>query len=483
MKTNIFSRIAVTTMTVALGAGVIGAVSGTFAWFQYSTRSTVAYEGTAAHSTENLEIRVWKDGQAADAGWVHDLASTAINAKIKEAASVSAKITKQIGITGVSITDNGVKAKSVLPAGYNYLHYDGGWKKSDDSSVNLEDLGIAVTGTAATGDTIQIAYNDGTILSPVTSGSLSLGEFPSVLSKDPIYQYAESAKWGYANLPDYVDIPLEFRVQDVDGNADSAKRALLAKKIYLSDLTIVAKSVSGKQDISDAVRFAISNPAEDHVVSATYTSAGITNVAVTAADFNTKVSDATGIWTFTYFTTGATWKLNGVSVDLNDYGVTVTGTPDDGDQIFVKANAAGRTYAKTATSTDVYGNLDLNKDGTLDQEHHYDFDGTTPATVVYGDNGQSAKTNVSSVKATDASTLDIADDSDPYNIKGKELGTTVAAADGSAATSFLKLDLRIYLEGWQKLGTTPSALWSDADYVGSKFNIGLRFTAEAHEGH
>ena len=217
---------------------------------------------------------------------------------IKAQAEVQTRILKKTGITAVSIADDAAAtlAKNGLTPGYTTFIYDDGWKVGGVAK-DPATIGITVTGTPANGDTFQVAYNDGTILAPVTSGELALGEFPSVLHKDPIYQYAETSSWGLANSIDYVDIPLEFRVQDVDGNADKTKRALLAKKVYLSDLTIAAKTVSGKQDVTEAVRFAITDTSAEHTVTAT--GGTVTN----ASTFNTKVAAQ---WCFGYL--GTIWS-------------------------------------------------------------------------------------------------------------------------------------------------------------------------------
>jgi hypothetical protein len=45
----------------------------------------------------------------------------------------------------------------------------------------------------------------------------------------------------------------------------------------------------------------------------------------------------------------------------------------------------------------------------------------------------------------------------------------------------LRVYVTIYLEGWQKLD--GSAIWNAADYVGAQFNVGLRFSGEAHVDH
>ena len=56
MKIN--KKIIVSTLALAMGAALAGSVSGTVAWFQYSTRAQLAYIGSTAHCSENLQMKV-----------------------------------------------------------------------------------------------------------------------------------------------------------------------------------------------------------------------------------------------------------------------------------------------------------------------------------------------------------------------------------------------------------------------------------------
>lgn len=54
---------------------------------------------------------------------------------------------------------------------------------------------------------------------------------------------------------------------------------------------------------------------------------------------------------------------------------------------------------------------------------------------------------------------------------------TYAAADEAAKKSTLKINVTIFLEGWQKLD--GSAVWNGADYIGSQWNVGMTFVCES----
>ena len=77
------------------------------------------------------------------------------------------------------------------------------------------------------------------------------------------------------------------------------------------------------------------------------TGAGITKVDVVAATFKTAVSNTTGIYKFkaTVDNSTTTWKLGKETVTLNTYGITVTGTVADNDEIQVVFTASGTVNA------------------------------------------------------------------------------------------------------------------------------------------
>ena len=72
MKMN--KKIIVSTLALAMGAALAGSVSGTVAWFQYSTRAQASFIGTSAHCSEALEVQaVAKGDDAVEANWKTEL--------------------------------------------------------------------------------------------------------------------------------------------------------------------------------------------------------------------------------------------------------------------------------------------------------------------------------------------------------------------------------------------------------------------------
>ena len=95
MKTN-KKHIIIPALMMAVGVGLVGSISGTVAWYQYSTRATTSYIGASNKCSENLQVSL----NGSD--FVSELDSTAI----KGAARTNADGTKLQPVTpGVAQTN------------------------------------------------------------------------------------------------------------------------------------------------------------------------------------------------------------------------------------------------------------------------------------------------------------------------------------------------------------------------------------------
>ena len=65
----------------------------------------------------------------------------------------------------------------------------------------------------------------------------------------------------------------------------------------------------------------------------TVSGSGITDAEVNNATFQNKIGDVAGTYAFSF--DGNDWKLNGDIVDLEEYGITITGTAVNGDSISI----------------------------------------------------------------------------------------------------------------------------------------------------
>lgn len=97
----------------------------------------------------------------------------------------------------------------------------------------------------------------------------------------------------------------------------------------------------------DAVPVAAPGSVAETAIGSVVTGAGITKVEVVAATFKTAVSNTSGTYKFkaTVAEGTTTWKLGDDTVTLNTYGITVTGTVANNDEIQVVFTASGTVTA------------------------------------------------------------------------------------------------------------------------------------------
>ena len=102
--------------------------------------------------------------------------------------------------------------------------------------------------------------------------------------------------------------------------------------------TPVFLNLAARDTIPVVVPGAVTETATGSVV----TGAGITKVEVVAATFKSAVSNTAGTYKFkaTVADSTTTWKLGNDTVTLNTYGISVTGTVADGDEIQVVFTAS-----------------------------------------------------------------------------------------------------------------------------------------------
>lgn len=129
-------------------------------------------------------------------------------------------------------------------------------------------------------------------------------------------------------------------------------------------------------------------------------------------------------------------------------------------------------FSKNATSTAVSGTLDLNNDGQIDTLG-YQFNSQT---CMYGGMDLIQE----SYTATDSNV--IATDARGILSNGTPFGSTSASS-----SSYLKIKVTIWLEGWALLNagmtgnnkTSNSAVWS-TNYIEKSFNVGMTFSVQPH---
>lgn len=134
MKTN-NKKLIVGALGLLAGAGLVGSLSGSVAWYQYSTRATMSYMGTSVHCTEALQISL--DGT----NWYSDLTS----------AQIIAAAGTHTGMKLQPVTEGAARAKDLATAPgsfkgnpiYQYFNYST-WTAADNAAYLQYDVYLRV---------------------------------------------------------------------------------------------------------------------------------------------------------------------------------------------------------------------------------------------------------------------------------------------------------------------------------------------------
>ena len=205
---NSLAKIVVPTLAICLGAALVGSISGTVAWYQYSTRASTAYLGTTAGTSGNLKLRI----KGSD-NWLNSLTHEDIKAYLAS---------ESLGQNIIPITAGNI---------------------NEDAALNK------IGGTGADKDLPKFYKN------PVRD-----------FSENVLYS---SESWLQADQSMYVSIPLELCFIEFDGvKKNDEDKAYLEKDVYISDLLIQedwqnTKDTNDYKDLSSAVRVHISSYRDD----------------------------------------------------------------------------------------------------------------------------------------------------------------------------------------------------------------------------
>ena len=129
-------------------------------------------------------------------------------------------------------------------------------------------------------------------------------------------------------------------------------------------------------------------------------------------------------------------------------------------------------FAKSVEETIVGGKLDLNNDGHYDKE----LDSWGVDDCIYGVEG--AKQTSYKISDTNAVV------EDPDNATGSPMSI------GKTGATNMRIVVTTWIEGWSKLdhgltgnanGSTDTSVWDPAEYVGKKFNVGIRLGVKSHD--
>jgi hypothetical protein len=391
MKIN-KAKLLVGTLAIASVAATVGSISGTVAWFQYNTRASVSYQGTTAHCSESLEIRIRTDNTTRDI-WKTELTP----------ADIGAYLTAEKG-------------------GTTY-----GAGRADANSVR-----------------------------PVTSGALAAGKVAYgketedsdpeyLLYKNPIYQHFAYTTWGKADINDFVLIPLELRVRDVDGASDAA----LAKKIYITDITLDGTTTEGKTDVTEALRLGVRSWQKDagsETLTQTYSTNGEDVNVYGELDLN---ADGRLDGNDKYVWDDQAAAVYGTASAVAKSTIIGTGTiaNDDSAYSIDDSDTVSALVGETTSTKTVCVDLLIYLEGWTEL--------TNPANYVMGvyDNETALNAAIPVAQRKDG---------DLYKI-----GSDIKKWDASTSTLVA--------------APAKSALWDAKKTIGAAFNAGIRFSTEAHK--
>ena len=191
-------KIIIPAFALLIGAALAGSVTGTAAWYQYSTKVNGAFIGASGGASGNLNMRIRKEGY----GWTTFLAKETIRSYL-----TSESCGTNIQPITPAVDENGLGKDAALP-------------------VNAQ-----------------------------SAPDFCLNPVPG---KGPY------STWKRATKANYVVIPLQLRYVKQGASELEYK----AEKVYLSDLVLEQRTTGGTtSDISDALRFHISNGTTSHLIS------------------------------------------------------------------------------------------------------------------------------------------------------------------------------------------------------------------------
>ena len=132
MKIN-NKKIIVSTLALAMGAALAGSISGSVAWYQYSTRAAAQIAGTTAGTEGRLQIAEHKDNHQ-ETDWDQKVDSDAASFR-----PISAKIANN----ALTFYDHPVYQVAQLPTasdGFVDLEYDFRFQKNTEQTANWQDV-------------------------------------------------------------------------------------------------------------------------------------------------------------------------------------------------------------------------------------------------------------------------------------------------------------------------------------------------------
>ena len=300
-----------------------------------------------ADKTE-LQTAITVNGQGADAQGAIIVNSDDIKIDDDDATTVKAKLNAIDGKTGEDIyVDNSQGAQTIkqaLQTGSTRTADQIQMSASDDTTVKAAIEAVAGGVENAASAIIQLQNRTGADI-PYQNGSA-----------ETIKQHVDSLEAGKVKTVNEIG-------PDANGNIE-IERVPYADNLYTEDSTEVDESflirtTGGSGSLSDGNAWAqkilgnmnrsgyVAESIQKTVNPQPRTAPAAITASITEATFLTKVDNETGTYVFEH--DGVDWKLGDTAVTMSEYGITVSNTPINGDEIDVVVAESSGIYSATMT--------------------------------------------------------------------------------------------------------------------------------------
>ena len=327
------------------------------------------------------------------------------------------------------------------------------------------------------------------IIASALAVTMGAGLVGSISGTVAWYQYSTRATIQMIGLSLGTDKALEVAVADTQPAADSEA---WKTELKTADILAYYKTIDGNS-AKDSIEFKPVTPASAHTKNTAFGSIGFKSNPIAYQSNIANWGDAAAnkdylsfpIWVRAVETDGTNTEYVARKIGLLDAKIDNKSTANKEDiSSAVRVSIASETQdavvlAKDSASTNLYGPLALvdgvhndkdrdnaatGKQGYYDEADDYDAD---LADLVYGiEDGVGGTYNLSS--ATDKTALYAVESAGDSLAGGVDLGTT------SESATAIKIDVKVWLEGWAALGSpTAKTIWDLDDYNGSQFFVGF----------
>lgn len=224
-------------------------------------------------------------------------------------------------ITQVATAENLVSPDNINDTAYILFRTAGGTKSISDGSATLMKIAGNVVNPRRSLNNIDTMHNETTRITASINATI-FGTAVSNVSGDYTFTF-DGTDWSY------------------DSNV-----------VNLEDYGITLSAIALNGD-SFVVSYTYDNTGEEvsEYATVTYNAVDRLTIAVNETTFAQKVNNEIGTYSFLY--QGAVWMSNEAIVNISEYGITITGTPQTGDTITITYN--GNMQVATPTSFQASG--------------------------------------------------------------------------------------------------------------------------------